>query len=98
MNIEQKIWEYLLKNAMGMDHAIKMADLASAMGYAPYGSNNDNFRPIITKMIKEYCKPIGTCESGVFIITNKEELQIAIEYVTRGTKAEAIKKNGIYQP
>ena len=68
---EQRIWQYLLDNAMGIDNPIRMADLASAFGYTPYGSNNDNFRPKITKMIKQHGKQIGTCEQGVFIITNQ---------------------------
>lgn len=93
---EQRIWQYLLENAMGIENAIRMSDLASTFGYGPYGSNNDNFRPKITKMIKRHGKQIGTCEHGVFVITTQQELDEAIAYVTRGTKAEALRRNGIY--
>jgi hypothetical protein len=95
---QEEIWQYLIDNALGMDNAIPMADLAEEMGYEPYGSNNDNFRPIITAMVRDHGRPIGTCENGVFVITNQEELDAAVEYVTRRTKADALRENGIYQP
>ncbi|MFO7703185.1 MAG: hypothetical protein R6V37_09395 [Psychroflexus maritimus] len=93
---EQRIWQYLVKNALGIENAIRMVDLASEFDYDPYGSNNDNFRPKITNMIKQHGKQIGTCDQGVFVITNQYELDGAIAFVTRGTKAEALRRNGIY--
>lgn len=97
MNEEKhRIWKYLLDNGKGKENAIKMEDLASAFGYSPYGSNNDNFRPKITEMIKRHGKQIGTCDQGVFVITNQQELDEAIAFVTRGTKADALRRNGVY--
>ena len=89
-------WHHMTGICKGKENAIKMEDLASAFGYCPYGSNNDNFRPKITEMIKPHGKQIGTCDQGVFVITNQQELDEAIAFVTRGTKAEALRRNGVY--
>ena len=96
--IQEGIWQYLLKNAMGIDHVISIPHLANAMGFRPAGSNYDNFRQILNSMVMVHGVQIGTCDRGVFVITNEEELDIAIEFVSRRTKADALRENGIYRP
>jgi len=97
MNEKQnEVWNYLLENAKGKDSAVLIKNIANAIGAPDCGTNNDDIRALIKDMVVNHEKPIGTCNQGVFIILNQEELDLAVSFVDRGSRTEAIKRNGIY--
>ena len=99
MTSEQNdIWSYLIKNCLGINHALNVRNLADAVGIPTKGTNNDDVRGWITDMVIKEQKQIGTCPNGVFIILNDEEREIAAKFVERETKADAVRRNGNYIP
>lgn len=95
---QQRIWNYLINNCIGYNNAQKVASIAHACGYRDYGTNNDNFRAIVTDMIVNGNLPIGSCSKGYFIITTEEERQKAINWIDRNKKVEALQRVQLYQP
>jgi hypothetical protein len=95
---QKKVWEYLLTNALGKANAKKLPVVAEDLGFPPKGTNNDDLRKIITGLTIKLGKPIGTSQEGVFIIETPEEQEEAAQYVERETKADAVRKNGVYKP
>ena len=93
-----RIWDYLVANAQGMNHAIHIADIAQEVGILPNGTNNDNVRRWIKQMVIKYGRPIGTCPNGAFIILTNIESEEAARFVERRTVADAIRENGSYIP
>lgn len=93
-----EIWNYLTKNALGIDYAKHIEVIASAIGEPPQGTNNDNVRNWITDMVLNHGKPIGTCIDGAFIILNDTEREIAAKFVERNNRANAVRNNGNYIP
>lgn len=99
MNEEQRaIWIFLTQNAVGRDNTIHIADLATLLGYEPNGTNNDNVRRLLTKMVMEENLPVGTCVDGVFLFTNEEEREEAARFVERRTKSGVIRTLNFYIP
>ncbi len=95
---QNDIWNYLLENCLGINKAINVYDLATAVGIPPKGTNNDDVRGWITDMVVNEQKQIGTCSNGVFIILNDSEREIAANFVDRNNRAEAVRRNGNYIP
>ena len=91
------IWDYLVANAQGINHAVKIEAIASAIGVPPQGTNNDNVRNWIRDMVK-HGKPIGTCDDGAFLILNDDEREAAAKFVERNNRATAVRNNGNYIP
>ena len=99
MKVEQTtIWNYLVANALGIEKAINIEEIASALGVPPYGTNNDNVRRWIADMVVNYGKQIGTCDNGAFVILNDEERENAAKFLERNNRADAVRKNGNYIP
>ncbi|MBN8673914.1 MAG: hypothetical protein J0L56_07260 [Chitinophagales bacterium] len=99
MTTEQNdIWNYLVNNCQGINKAINVSDLATAVGIPPKGTNNDDVRNWITDMVIKHGKQIGTCKKGVFIILTDFERETAAKFVERDTKADAVRRNGNYIP
>ncbi len=99
MNDEQeKIWNYLIENAQGIDNAIHIDIIAEEIGVPSKGTNNDDVRGWIKDMVMNLEKPIGTCSKGAFVILNEEEIEIAARFVERNNRAGAVRRNGVYQP
>lgn len=98
MNDEQKkIWNYLTANCVGLNNAQNVATIANACGYDDYGTNNDDFRAIITNMVVNEKLPIGSCRNGYFLITSEEERQTAINWVNRNKKVETLETIKLYK-
>lgn len=95
---QTNVWNYLLTNCLGINNAVNLIDLANAFNIPPKGTNNDDVRGWITDMVINEQKPIGTCPNGVFIILNDHEREIAAKFVERNNRAEAVRRNGNYQP
>lgn len=99
MNNEQiRIWDHLVANALGMDNAIHINDIASSLGIPDKGTNNDDVRNWITEMVIKYKKPIGTCPNGAFVLLNDIEREAAAQFVERNNRANAVRNNGNYTP
>lgn len=99
MNEEQQaIWSFLTQHAVGRGNTIHVADLATHLGYEPNGTNNDNVRRLLTKMVMEENLPIGTCIDGVFLFTNEIEREEAASFVERRTKSNVIRTLNFYTP
>jgi hypothetical protein len=88
---QSQIWNYLTEHSVGISNAIHIADLAEALGFEPYGTNNDDLRGIIKDMVMEELLPIGTCQDGVFIFTNEAERESAARFVERQTRANVVR-------
>lgn len=95
---QQAIWIYLTQHAVGRGNTIHVADLATHLGYEPNGTNNDNVRKLLTKMVMEENLPIGTCRDGVFLFTNEPEREEAARFVERRTKSSVIRTLNFYIP
>jgi hypothetical protein len=95
---QERIWQYLVENALGIANAIKIEDIATAIGVSPHGTNNDDVRGWIKDMVVRHSKPIGTCKNGAFIILNDDEREIAAKFVERNNRANAVRRNGNYIP
>ena len=90
MNDEQiAIWNFLTENAVGRNNAL---------GLPPNGTNNDDVRRLITDMVMNRNRPIGSCSDGVFLFTNEEEREEAARFVERRTKAGVIRTINFYTP
>jgi len=99
MNKDQtRIWKYLSVNALGMINAKHIAYIACALNILPNGTNNDNIRKWIKEMVMYHGKQIGTCSNGAFVILDIKELEAAASYVERENRADAVQKNGDYNP
>ena len=94
---EQKIWAYMTANCVGINNVQNVATIAKACGYHNYGTNNDDFRAVIKNMVVNEKLPIGSCRNGYFIFTTKEEQQIAINWVDRNKKVQALRQIQPYQ-
>ena len=86
--IQEQIWNYLQSNAVGYQNAIHVYHLAEALELDHIGTNDDNLRMEIRNMLIDEGFPIGTCQSGVYIITNEDERERAIRWVDRDTTAK----------
>lgn len=95
---QQRIWTYLTEHAVGRHNTIHMSELAELLGYEPIGTNNDDVRRILTKMVIDVNLPIGTCRDGVFLFTNEEEREEAASFVERRTKSSVIRTLNFYTP
>lgn len=95
---QQTIWNYLTTNCVGINNAQNVATIAQGCDYAPHGTNNDNFRAIVTNMVVNEGLPIGSCQKGYFVITTEEERQKAINWIDRNKKVEALQRVQLYQP
>ncbi|HRJ76784.1 MAG TPA: hypothetical protein PLZ12_20245 [Saprospiraceae bacterium] len=99
MTIEQeRIWQYLVENALGIANVINIEDIARALEISPHGTNNDDVRGWIKDMVIQHGKPIGTCKNGAFIILNDDEREVAAKFVERNNRADAVRRNGNYIP
>ncbi|HNY52993.1 MAG TPA: hypothetical protein PK727_08035 [Bacteroidales bacterium] len=95
---QQRIWDYMTCNALGIGNAKKIREIASSIGVPPRGTNNDDVRNWINRMVVDLCLPIGTCRNGAFIILNDDEREIAAQFVARENRADAVRRNGNYTP
>jgi hypothetical protein len=93
---QTNIWNCLTTHALGINNAIKVEDLANAVGIPPKGTNNDDVRNWIKDMVLNYGKQIGTYQNGVFIILNDTERETAAQFVERENRADAVRRNGNY--
>ena len=92
MNEKQSlIWQYLQNNAVGINNAIHVRNIADALGFPPKGTNNDDVRALIKNMVVREKKPIGTCENGIFIFTSEIERESAAQFLERNTAAETLR-------
>lgn len=99
MNQEQKlIWTYLVAHALGINNAVHINVIATAIGVPPKGTNNDDVRNWIKDMVIRHGRQIGTCENGAFIILNDVERESAAQFVDRNNRANAVRSNGNYIP
>lgn len=89
-NEQQRIWDYMTTHCVGINNVQNVSTIAHACGYDDYGTNNDNFRAIITNMVVNELLPIGSCRNGYFIFTSLDERQIAIDWVDRNKKVRAL--------
>lgn len=89
---QQRIWDYMTANCVGINNVQNVATIANACGYDNFGTNNDNFRAIITNMVVNEKLPIGSCRNGYFLITSEEERQTAINWVNRNKKVQALQQ------
>lgn len=94
---QQRIWDYMTSHCVGINNVQNVSTIAHACGYADHGTNNDNFRAIITKMVINERLPIGSCRNGYFIFTSLDERQKAINWVNRNKKVEALQTIQPYQ-
>lgn len=95
---QQAIWYYLTEHAVGRHNTIHMSKLATLLEYEPKGTNNDDVRRLLTKMVMHDNLPIGTCIDGVFLFTNEEEREEAALFVERRTKSSVIRTLHFYTP
>lgn len=95
---QQRIWDFLRNNAVGRQRAIHIANIANSLGFLPNGTNNDDVRRLITDMVMNNNKPIGSCSDGVFLFTNEVERESAAKFVERRTKAGVIRTIDFYIP
>ena len=95
---QDAIWEYLITHALGHANAIHVEELASNLGMDPKGTNNDDLRRLITDMVVNHGKQVGTFQDGVFIILNDAEREMAAKFLERNTRADAVRRNGNYTP
>lgn len=97
--LQEQIWNYLQEHAVGYANAIHVYDLAYELGIDPHGTNNDDLRAELRFMLIEEELPIGTCQAGVFIITNEDERERAIRWVDRDvtSKVTALRNVELYQ-
>ena len=49
-------------------------------------------------MVVDLGLPIGTFRNGAFIIQTDEEREIAAQFVDRENRADAVRRNGNYNP
>lgn len=94
---QQRIWDYMTANCVGINNVQNVATIANACGYDNYGTNNDDFRAVITNMVVNEMLPIGSCRNGYFLITSEEERQTAINWVNRNKKVEILEKIELYK-
>lgn len=94
---KQRIWEYLTQNCVGIGNVQNVSTIAHACGFNDHGTNNDDFRAIITDMVVNGRKPIGSCKNGYYIFTTIEERQTAINWVDRSKKVRALQQIQPYQ-
>lgn len=94
---QQRIWDYMTANCVGINNVQNVATIANACGYENHGTNNDDFRAVITNMVVNEMLPIGSCRNGYFIFTTMEERQIAINWVDRNKKVQALQQIQPYQ-
>lgn len=94
---QQKIWDYMTLHCVGIDNVQNVSTIAHACGYVDYGTNNDDFRAVVTDMVVNQKQPIGSCRYGYFIFTSLEERQIAIDWVDRNKKVRALQNIKPYQ-
>lgn len=94
---KQRIWEYLTQNCVGIGNVQNVSTIAHACGFNDHGTNNDDFRAVITDMVVNENKPIGSCRDGYFIFTSEEEKQKAINWVNRNKKVDALQQIQPYQ-
>lgn len=95
---QQRIWEYLLNNAMGRVNAKHIAEIADNIDVPAQGTNNDNVRGWINDMVVNHGRQIGTCQDGAFIILTDEEREEAARFLERNQRADAVRRNGNYTP
>lgn len=95
---QQRIWDYLVANALGKNNAIPISDIAVALGIPPKGTNNDDVRAWIKDMVIYHGKQIGTLKSGAFVILNDTEREEAAQFVERENRADSVRNNGNYTP
>ncbi len=96
-NEQIAIWKYLKENALGLNNAKHISEIASAFGVPAFGTNNDNVRNWIKELVIKFKKPIGTSKKGAFVILNDIEKEKAAKFVERNNRANAVRNNGIYQ-
>jgi len=98
--IQQSILELLENRAVGRNNVIKQHDIAQILSIPPYGTNDDNVRGYIRDMVIIYRCPIGTCNRGVFLITNEQERGIAIKYIgdKNPDRVEILRQVPLYTP
>lgn len=94
---QQRIWDYMTANCVGINNVQNVATITNACGYENHGTNNDDFRAVITNMVVNEMLPIGSCRNGYFIFTTMEERQIAINWVDRNKKVQALQQIQPYQ-
>lgn len=95
---QQTIWDYLTANCVGIDNAQYVAIIAQECGFRPFGTNNDDFRAIVTDMVVNHQKPIGSCRKGYFHITTEDERKKAINWVDRNKKVRVLQNIQLYHP
>lgn len=99
MNQEQQlIWDYLTRDALGRNNAKHIHEIANNIGVPPQGTNNDNVRTWIKDMVINHRRQIGTCPDGAFIILTDDEREEAARFLERNTSADAVRRNGNYNP
>lgn len=96
--IQEKILEYLINHALGISNAISISNLANFINLPPKGSNNDDLRALLKDMVINHCTPIGTIKHGKYIVSTDAERKISSQFVDRGNRADAIRRNGNYIP
>ena len=94
---QRRIWDYMTTHCVGINNVQNVSTIAHACGYGDYGTNNDDFRAIITNMVVNELLPIGSCRNGYFIFTSLDERQKAINWVNRNKKVEALQTIQPYQ-
>ena len=68
---QQRIWNYLVANAQGRNHAIHIGDIAEAIDEPPCGTNHDNLRRWIKNMVLNHERQIGTCPGRSIYYINR---------------------------
>ena len=47
---QRRIWDYMTTHCVGINNVQNVSTIAHACGYGDYGTNNDDFRAIITQI------------------------------------------------
>ena len=97
-NDQQRIWDYLIINALGKANAKHIEVIANELGFPPHGTNNDDVRGLIKDMVMNHGRQIGTHTTGAFVILNDQEREEAARYVERRNRARSVRENGNYIP
>lgn len=95
---QQRIWEYLIREALGRNNAKHISEIANAIGVPHRGTNNDDVRGWIKDMVVNYQRPIGTCPDGAFIILTDDEREEAARFLERNSISTVVRRNGNYTP
>ena len=96
MNVEQeKIWEYLNKNAVGYSNRKSSSEIRDALNLESGGPTNEHIRHLIRDMISNHGSLIGSLmfRKGYWIIVSEDELEMVISHLN--SRADGVRDRAI---